>query len=81
VKSCIRLSWGYIASIPGYRHNTIYHVTMHSDKDGILGGAEELGEGIYGHRVANPTPFWPTKWKGKLLTCVEKAKQLFKGIK
>lgn len=71
----------YCFDTKGYRHNTIYHVTMHSDKDGILGGAEELGEGIYGRRVAKATPLWPTKWKRKLLTCVEKAKQLFKGIK
>ncbi len=61
-----------------YRHETTYHIMMSNDRTSLVFGAEELGEGIYGYRTSKSKPFWPTRWKGKIRTAVEKGQQFWR---
>jgi hypothetical protein len=68
----------YCFDTKDWRHNTLYTVTISNDKAGSLFGAEEIGDGIYGHRISTANPFWLVKLKGKALATIEKAKQFWR---
>ena len=64
-----------------YRHTTVYYVTMPSDINSPLFGEEELGEGIYGYRVATAKPFWRERVRGVALAIIEGLKQLWRNTR